>query len=249
MDSQLIGDIKATLAHVRRGDVSESYARGMIDRGERWLTGLGSRRTSPGFHEEVVELELALADLREALAVKPDPLGVRLLYIPKRKSKTQAVLGRAETMANLVALQHAKARGIDPGPLHQPQVPTLPSIEVLRYDQGWVNRRGRARVEVAYELVIGGQRTLAGSKRYVMRQADWAAMCDSFGQLPVLETLTGLAKRRALYKARRDRRSAKAQKRRQHPTREHQPPDLCRLGGGGQGVNDDAGDGDSGRNR
>jgi hypothetical protein len=205
-------DLRATRIHVARGSVSETYARSQVERGERWLKGLGPRISHPGFAEEVEAVSFELAELKGVISDRFKPKVIRLLWIPKRVSKTQAVQPMAESMANVLALQHAQALGIDPGRLLEPKKTVLPSIEVLRYDQGWVNRRGRARVEVAYELVVGGQHVLMGSRRCVMRQADWAVMCDAFGQLPELERLTGLAKRRALYKVRKARRKPIKQK-------------------------------------
>lgn len=226
-------DLRATRLHIERGTVSESYARSQVERGEAWLKGLGPRISHPAFAEEVEEVSSELAELKGAIRDRFKPKVIRLLWIPERVSKTQAVLPMAESMANVLALQHARAAGIDPGRLHEPQKVKRPSIEVLRYDQGWVQRtrRKRARVEVAYELVIGGQHVLMGSKRYVMRQADWAAMCDANGQLPEIERLTGLAKRRALYKARKARRKQPRRRWRMRPRRK---PNVAKGRHGGR---------------
>lgn len=209
----IANDLRATRTHVERGDVSESYARDQVDRGNAWLKGLGPRISHPGFADEVEAVSFELAELKGAIRDRFPPKVIRLLLVPQRTSKTQAILSRFEAAANVLALQHARNLGVDPGELLQPKKAVLPSVEVLRYDQGWVERRGRARVEVAYELLIGGAHVLFGSKRYVMRQADWALMVDAFGQLPELERLTGLAKRRALHKARKARRLRKAARR------------------------------------
>lgn len=209
-------DLRATRIHVERGSVSETYARSQVERGERWLAGLGPRISSPGFADEVEAVSFELAELRGAIRDRFKSKVIRLLWIPPRVSKTQAVLTQQERMANLLAVDQFNQTGKGPGPLLKPTPVTRPSIEVLWYDQGWVQRtrRRRARVETAYELVVGGKHVLFGSKRYVMRQADWAAMCDAFGQLPELERLTGLAKRRALYKARKARRKDRDRPRR-----------------------------------
>lgn len=204
------GQVRRAAAQVRRG-ATKLVADAAIARGEQWLDGLGERRRSPGFAEEVEEVLEALGELRQASAEAfgEQPV-VCLLKVPRRYAKFPST-SRA-SIANVLALSDAAATGRDPGrllPLEDR--PLLPSIEVRRYDQGWVQRtrRRRARVETAYELVIGGRHHLYGSKRYVMRQAHWALMCDQFGRLPALEQLTGLAKRRALHKARRDRRKQK----------------------------------------
>lgn len=129
----------------------------------------------------------------------------RVLFVRERVT-TQRIITPSEQMANLMALQHARIHRVNPGPLLKGELAKLPAVEVYRGLQGWVDRRGRARVGRAYLLAIGGKVVMSGSKRYIMRQADWAVMCDAAGRLPVLETTTGVAKRRALYKARKARR-------------------------------------------
>jgi hypothetical protein len=190
-------DLKATRRHVLGGTCSESYALDQVDMGHTWLNGLGARISSHGFADEVNDVSIELAELKEAIRIRFPPKVVRLLWVPTRRREE------------------------------------LPSVEVLRYDQGWVQRtrRKRARVEVAYELLIGGQHVLIGSRRYVMRQAYWAAMCDAFGKLPELERLTGLAKRRALYKARKARRKPVKRKANVRWRKSNYQRSLERLGG------------------
>lgn len=216
-------DIDATRAHVLRGDVSHAYARSQVERGQHWLEGLGARRNHPGFVEEAEEVDRAVARLLQAVD-KRWPDYVRLLYIPARDTGMKH-LETTEVAVNAAAALHLRQAGATEVQVQRNVIPSrsllTKSVEVRRYDQGWVQRtrRKRARVEVAYELVIGGKHVLIGSKRYVMRQAHWAAMCDMNGQLPELERLTGLAKRRALYKARKARRKQPRRRWRMRPRR------------------------------
>lgn len=206
-------DIRAAARQAAAGTVSENYARDQVEGGERWLDGLGARRNLGAYQDEIIDVKEALTKLRAAIRVRW-PNTIRLLWIPDRNTKA-IYLTKEEALANVGALLHRRAAAprLGDGPMPREElIAARPlskkSIEVLRLGQGWVDRRGRARVETAYELLIGGERACTGSRRYIMRQADWATMCDVFGQLPPMELVRGLAKRRALYKARRDKRRA-----------------------------------------
>lgn len=204
MATGLADDLLATVDHVQRGTVSQSYARGQIERAERWLAGLAGRPRM-AYLEEAAEVTEALVLLRDA-ARRMFIAGVAIMFVPERQSKTQAVMSQAAAFANLAMLNDARVLGRKPNALLPATPVLLPSVAVQRLCDGYVRRQGRARVETVYELLVGGRRALTGSRRYVMRQADWAVMCDATGTLPLLERLTGKAKRRALYKARKARR-------------------------------------------
>lgn len=221
-------DLEATVLHALRGTVSESYARSQVGRGEAWLDRLGARRQLAHYQDEVREVEAALADLRSAIR-RRWPKFIRLLWVPQRVVTGAQAIAKDEIAANILASQDYRTRAgtADPGYIKARQL-VRPSIEVVRLDDGWVNRTGgpwhrrrvRARVETAYELLLDGQRALIGSKRYVMRQADWAVMVDPVtGKLPAIETLTGVAKRRALYQLRRAHRPKLRLRKRSAPRR------------------------------
>lgn len=139
---------------------------------------LDNRPGTKGFEHESAELEEVMEDLRDAITEERRRLGekkVRLLWIPQRVSRKHRV--------------------------------SMPSVDVVLAGQVWINemRTGRARVRDNYHLLVGGRVVCYGSRRYVMRQADWLLMCDPFGHLPEVETARGVRKRRLLYKLRKMR--------------------------------------------
>lgn len=182
-------DLRATLAHVERQTVSESHAKSQVERGERWLDGLGARRQLAAYHEEVLAVEDAVSRLRAAIRLRW-PRVVRLLWVPERETGKSVALTTAEVGANILAHEDPRTKDGTADPGYIRARPLLkPSVEVLRLCDGYVRRGGRARVETAYELVIGGARVTTGSRRYVMRQADWAVKCDEMGKMPFREAL------------------------------------------------------------
>lgn len=218
------GDLRATTAHVRRGTVSESYARSQVERGERWLDGLGARRHLAAYQEEVHAVQEAVLELREAMRERWSRV-IRLLWVPERKTGKSVALTQAEVGANILASQDPRTKDgtADPGYI-RPRPLLKPSVEVLWHDNGYIRQGGRARVADAYQLLIGGLRILTGSKRYVMRQADWAVKLDEMGKMPFREALftsgmTHHQRSHHLYQLRKEKRPKGRLRKRSAPRR------------------------------
>lgn len=177
---------------------------------QRWLD---ERPSQKGFEEESAELQDALGELREAMVEerRRSQKRICLLSVPRRPSKKFRVRSRAESLANAAASMDPRSRTRDPGYFTGEPV-DMPSVEVIGVGQVWINemRTGLARVRDCYALLIGGREITRGSRKYIMRQADWSLMCDPSGALPEIERVTGLKKRRLLHKMRRDKRRQRA---------------------------------------
>lgn len=83
----------------------------------------------------------------------------------------------------------------------------LPVLKVVRIGQvPFVELDGRQRVRDWWGLFVDGVKHAEGPRRWIMKNAQGAAMMDARGRLPGWILLTGLARRRAAYKRRRDQR-------------------------------------------
>lgn len=208
-DGGVAEELLGALEQLKRGRLTEEDGHAAIARADAWLEGLGPRRNSPGFAEEYREVADALEQLRDRFG-QVFRRRVLALKVRRALSRKHKYISKAAVFANVAAYADPRARDgtADPGYIQPARVPK-PSVEVELVDQGWVQQpriNYRARVRDVWAIIVNGQRIAEGSRRYCMRQAHWALMCDPSGRLPAFETMTGLAKRRALHKARRDRR-------------------------------------------
>lgn len=80
-------------------------------------------------------------------------------------------------------------------------------VAVVRHGQAAVGRRGRARVEDLFAVIVDGDVVGTWHRAAALKQARWATLVAD-GRLPRRETMRGLAKRRTLHKRRRDRKRA-----------------------------------------
>lgn len=209
-----------------RGGLDQAQARAAIERGDRWITGLGDRKYDHGFAEEYSEVYGELELLR-AMFSQRFRKRILALSIPQRLSRKYSALPRDQAAANLAAMMDPRSgNGDDPG-YFKAQRAVLCSIEVEFVGNVWTQHprvNYRARVRDHWALIINGREVLRGSRRLCMLQAHWAEMCDPTGALPRLEVMRGLEKRRALYKARKARRKPAK------PRYVSKPPRLLVLG-------------------
>lgn len=77
-------------------------------------------------------------------------------------------------------------------------------VAVVRHGQKAIGRRGRARVEDAFAVIVDGDVVGVWHRAAAFKQARWATLVAD-GRLSSRETMTGQAKRRTLHKRRRDR--------------------------------------------
>jgi len=152
-----------------------------------------SRQMHGPYEDEIYEIETAVQELLAAVEARAPR--VRIFHRP----------GRNVTIRNYSS-QDIRAR--------------LPDIQVVRVGQvEFIELDGRLRVRDWWELLIEGKPVsppIQGPKRWIMKNAAGAAMMDAEGKPPAWMLLTGLARRRALHKRRRDRRRKAAFRRALH---------------------------------
>ncbi len=171
-------------------------------------------------------LELAAArEMLQAGATRLGALRGRNLIEEKRTGRApytdeineietalQELLIEVEKEAPRVRIFHRPGRNVQLPPIHPGGPPTrgrLPDIQVVLIGQvEFIELDGRLRVRDWWELLLDGKRVsppVQGPKRWIMKNAAGAAMMNATGAPPAWMLLTGLARRRALHKRRRDR--------------------------------------------
>lgn len=149
-------------------------------------------RNHRGYADEIAEIEGELNRLQLAVTGRPDAPIVRIFHRPER-FVTRDTLD--PYTGNMRPMKHR-----------------LPDVSVIRTGQvPFIELDGRQRVRDWYELFVDGapiRPPCQGPKRWIMKNAQGAAMMDHTGSLPPWIFFTGLRRRRSVYRRARDKRRA-----------------------------------------
>lgn len=176
------------LERLKRGEITTTEALAIVQRAEAFRDELKGRRAVMAYYDEIEEIDERAGAIRNAINMRPDCPVVCIFRRPER----------TVTMKDGPAV----VRGI---PLR------LPSLMVARNGQTpFIELDGRQRVRDWWVLLVDGRPQVEGPKRWIMKNAQGAAMMGPDGKVPGWILLTGLARRRQRHKMRRDRRRLEA---------------------------------------
>lgn len=195
----LYDDLSELADRLKLGRSSPDEALELLGRAEQRLADLRERSArGPGFalgHEdEIREIEEQSKRVKAAMLIRPDAPYVCIFRRPDRLVQTTAPNG-------------------------DPITARLPSLCVLRAgDMDWLQRDGRQRVRDLWELLVDGvpcRPPVIGPRRWVMQNAQGAALMDATGRGPWWMTRpTAFERRRELYKTQRHNRKRRRKNRR-----------------------------------
>lgn len=181
----LYDDLRETREAFKRGQIDTVSAHAALDAGERRIAALLARGGGAGYNDEIGAIRIELAELRAVMDLQAAAPAVCIFRRPAREF-TVKTAGGGESACR------------------------VPDLQVVRIGQvDFIEMDGRLRVRDWWELRVDGRSLhppCEGPKRWVMKNAAGAEAMDPFGKPPAHMLLTGLRKRRALYKLRRGRR-------------------------------------------